>query len=69
MSNIADQLGAEAKDLLEHKCETISKDSITLPGPNYVDNIFINSDRNNTVLRNLQSMYDSGRLAGSGVFD
>lgn len=66
MSTIADQLGSNAKDLLDHKCTTIPKESLTLPSANYVDDIFINSDRNNTVLRNLQSMYDAGRLSGTG---
>lgn len=66
MSGVLDRLGSEAKGLLEHKCKTISKDMITLPGPDYLDRVFINSDRNNNVLRNLQSMYNTGRLGGSG---
>ena len=66
MSNVIDLLGDNAKDLLDHKCTTIPKDSITLPGSDYVSDVFINSDRSNTVLRNLQSMYNSGRLGGSG---
>jgi len=66
MSNISDRLGDDAKDLLDHKCTTIPKENITLPGPNYVDDIFINSDRNNQVLVNLQRMFDSGRLGRSG---
>jgi len=66
MRNVLDYLGESAIDLLEHKCETIPSDQLTLPGPNYVDNVFINSDRKNTVLRNLQSMYNHGRLAKTG---
>lgn len=66
MSKVIDLLGDQAKNLLNHKCNTISKESLTLPGPDFVDNIFINSDRSNTVLRNLQSMYNHGRLGGTG---
>ncbi len=66
MSNIAELLGDQAKNLLDHQCKTISKESLTLPSPDFVDDIFINSDRSNTVLRNLQSLYDHGRLGGTG---
>src|SRR3989338_3308608 len=66
MTNIIDRLVNEAKMLLEHKCTTIPKESLTLPSPDYVDEIFINTDRNNNVLRNLQWMYNCGRLAGTG---
>jgi len=66
MSDVIQHLGDAAKDLLEHQCKTIPKDTITLPGPDYVDRVFINSDRSNEVLRNLQSMYDHGRLGGTG---
>ncbi len=66
MSNVLDHLKGDAKALLNHKCTSIPKESITLPGPNYLDNIFTYSDRNNNVLRNLNWMYNSGRLAGSG---
>ena len=66
MSSIIERLGDDAKDLLEHKCTTIPKESITLPGKNYIDDVFINTDRNNQVLGNLQRMYDKGRLGGTG---
>lgn len=66
MSKVIELLGDQAKNLLEHKCNTIPKESLTIPGPNFVDNIFINSDRSNLVLRNLQSMYNHGRLGGTG---
>lgn len=62
---IADLLGKDADSLLNHTCK-ISKDQLTVPGPNHVDQIFMNSDRNNSVLRNLNWMYNSGRLAGTG---
>jgi len=62
---IADLLGKDADSLLNHTCK-ISKDQLTIPGPHHIDNIFINSDRNNNVLRNLNWMYNTGRLAGTG---
>ena len=66
MSDIIERLGSSAKDLLEHKCATIPRETITLPGSDYIDRVFVNSDRKNAVLRNLQLMYNSGRLAGTG---
>jgi len=66
MSDVIERLGDSAKDLLEHQCATIPRDTITLPGPDFVDRVFINSDRSNTVIRNLQSMYNHGRLGGTG---
>ena len=66
MSDVIQHLGNSAKDLLEHQCKTIPKDTITLPGSDFVDRVFINSDRSNDVLRNLQSMYSHGRLGGTG---
>lgn len=66
MSNVLDYLGDSAKSLLDHKCVTIPKETITVPGGDFVDRVFINSDRSNTVLGNLQSMYNHGRLGGSG---
>ncbi len=59
-------LGDEAADLLEHKCETVPKDKIHHPGPDYVDRVWYHSDRNIRVLRNLQALLDHGRLGGSG---
>ncbi|MGK7368873.1 MAG: class I fructose-bisphosphate aldolase [Candidatus Halalkalibacterium sp. M3_1C_030] len=64
--SIEELLGKEAEDLLTHECETISKKNLHLPGPNYVDNVWAQSDRNPRVLRNLQSLFDNGRLAGTG---
>ncbi len=59
-------LGSEAKSLLEHKCITITKDNLHLPGPDFVDRIFLNTDRNNRVIGSLQWMFSHGRLGGSG---
>lgn len=59
-------LGEDAQYLLEHKCDTIPKDDLHLPGPDFVDKIFSISDRPNSVLRNLQTVFSHGRLAGTG---
>ena len=59
-------LGEDAQYLLEHKCETIPKENLHLPGPDFIDRICIISDRNSAVLRNLQTVFDHGRLAGTG---
>jgi fructose-bisphosphate aldolase, class I len=63
---IAELLGNDAKSLLDHQCKTINKDSLHLPGPDFIDRIFIPSDRKPAVLGNLQRMYNTGRLAGTG---
>lgn len=65
-SQIEKQLGAKAQDLLSHVCKTISKDKLHIPGPDWVDRIFGQSDRNIRVLRSLEAMYNHGRLAGTG---
>jgi fructose-bisphosphate aldolase, class I len=57
---------AEAQHLLEHQCNTISKDMLHLPGPDFVDRIWSVSNRNPQVLRSLQDLYGTGRLAGTG---
>ena len=66
MNDVIERLGEEAKGLLEHRCTTIPKDSLTLPGPDFIDRVFVDSDRSNSVLRHLQEMFDHGRLAGTG---
>jgi len=65
-SKIQSILGDRGASLLAHKCKTISADRLHLPGADFVDRIFANSDRPNTVLGNLQRMYNTGRLAGTG---
>lgn len=67
IENIVSLLGEnEAKYLLDHKCNTISKEMLHLPGADFVDRIWINSNRNAQVLRSIQALYDNGRLAGTG---
>src|SRR5512142_2026370 len=65
-SRIEDILGADAAALLQHTCKTISKDSLLLPGPDYVDRAYAGSDRPARVLTSLQSLIGHGRLAGTG---
>jgi len=59
-------LGDAAKGLLEHQCKTVPKEKLHLPGPDFVDRIFVQSDRNPQVLRSLQALFNTGRLAGTG---
>ena len=59
-------LGSEASNLLEHKSQTIPRDQLNLPGPDFIDRVWTNSDRSPAVLRSLQSLFDNGRLAGTG---
>ena len=65
LSGIASLLGDDAR-LLEHQCKTIPKDMLLLPGPDYVDRAYGMSDRSPRVLAALQSMFDTGRLKGTG---
>lgn len=66
INSIVKILGEDARYLLEHKCATISKNDLHLPGPDFVGRIFGISDRSDNVLRNLQTMFNHGRLAGTG---
>ncbi|MFL6375223.1 MAG: class I fructose-bisphosphate aldolase [Pyrinomonadaceae bacterium] len=59
-------LGDDAGTLLEHSCSTIPKENIHLPGKDFVDRVWLQSDRSPNVLRNLQSLYGTGRLGGTG---
>jgi len=64
--DIAALLGDEAQTLLGHHSETIPASLLHLPGPDYIERVLIDSDRPISVLRNLQSLYDHGRLRGTG---
>jgi fructose-bisphosphate aldolase, class I len=66
IDRIAELLGPNASDLLNHSTQTISKDNLQLPGPDFVDRVWSISDRSPAVLRSLQSLFDNGRLAGTG---
>ena len=65
-NHIIDLLGERADGLLNHVCKGIPKESIHAPGPDFVDRVWMQSDRNPQVLRGLQSLYNHGRLAGTG---
>ena len=66
MTDISAMLGDEADKLLNHVCKGVPKNSLHVPGPDFVDRIMATSDRKPSVLRNLQALYNHGRLAGSG---
>lgn len=65
-SRIQELLGADAQSLLTHTCTGIPKSRLHLPGPDFVDRVWAQSDRSPAVLRSLQTMFDNGRLAGTG---
>ena len=59
-------LGEQASYLLDHKCEGIGRDLLTLPGPEFVTDVVAGTDRSAQVMRSLQSLFDNGRLGGTG---
>lgn len=59
-------LGKEADDLLNYSCKGITKDQLHLPGPDFVDRIWKDSDRTMQVLNNMMRIYKTGRLSGTG---
>ena len=63
--DLASLLGSETEDLLTYKAK-VSKETLHLPGKDFVERIFINSDRSPQVLRSLQQLYSTGRLANTG---
>lgn len=65
-SSILKILKDEASYLLDYTSKTISKESLHLPNPDHIDQVFVNSDRSPQVLRNLHILYNTGRLSGSG---
>lgn len=66
MTDIAAILGDESNELLNHVCEGVPKHGLQVPGPDFIDRVMAASDRKPNVLRNLQALYNHGRLAGSG---
>jgi class I fructose-bisphosphate aldolase len=65
IDKIREYLGNEADEYLNYKAK-FPKDQLHLPGPDFVDRIFLNSDRSPNVLKNLQWIFNTGRLAGTG---
>jgi class I fructose-bisphosphate aldolase len=66
LDTLVDYLGSDARALLDHKATAIPRDTLHLPGPDFVDRIWAASDRPVPVLRSLQQLLDHGRLAGTG---
>jgi class I fructose-bisphosphate aldolase len=64
-AQIADLLGANA-NLLEHRSTTIDKSHLHLPGADFIDRVWLHSDRTPQVLRSMAQMFDHGRLSGTG---
>ncbi len=65
-TNIEKILGKEADYLLGHECKTVGKEQLHLPGPDYVERILGPSDRSPAVMRNMQTIFNTGRLGGTG---
>jgi class I fructose-bisphosphate aldolase len=63
---IVELLGNDADSLLQHQSKTFAKDLLHLPSPDFVDRVFVQSNRNPQVIRNLSAIYNHGRLAGTG---
>lgn len=66
LEKIVTILGKDADFYLKHECKTIDKKSLHAPNPNFVDQIWKESNRNNQTLRSLQTLYNHGRLKGTG---
>jgi len=66
LNKITELLGDKSKQLLDHRCNTISKDMLQLPGGDFVSEQFVHSNRNPQVLRSLETLYSHGRLGGTG---
>jgi len=59
-------LGASADDLLKHECHTVKRELLHLPSPTFIEDVFLQSNRNAQVLRSLAAIYGQGRLKGTG---
>jgi class I fructose-bisphosphate aldolase len=66
LDRIEELLGDNARTLLDHRSEAIPKELINLPGPDFIDRVWAYSDRSPASLRSLQSLFNHGRLAGTG---
>ncbi len=67
-SGIQKILGKDAESLLQHKCKTVPKNKLHIPGPKFIDEVFSLSDRKRKVIRNLKKLRDSGHLKGTGYY-
>src|SRR5687767_5121721 len=66
LDRIAELLGADASKLLDYSSQTVPKEMIQLPGPDFIDRVWAISDRPTRVLRSIQTLFDNGRLRGTG---
>ncbi len=66
IDRITELLGSDAQSLLEHTVTTVRRADLQLPGPDFVERVWLDSDRRLPVIRNLQSLYDAGTLGGTG---
>src|SRR5690242_1864686 len=66
IDKIAEALGQEADSLLNHRSQTIPADRLYLPGPEFIDRVYSQTDRSPQVLRSLAQMFNHGRLSGTG---
>ena len=66
IKKIQSLLGPEADELLNHKCQGFAKESLHLPGPDFIDRVLVGSDRSARVLASLAALFGHGRLAGRG---
>lgn len=66
LDRIEELLGANARTLLDHKSQTIPKERLHVPGADFIDRVWAHSDRSPAVLRSLQTLFNHGRLAGTG---
>jgi class I fructose-bisphosphate aldolase len=66
IKKIQSLLGAEAEGLLTHQCTGFPKESLHLPGPDFIERVWVGSDRPPGVLRSLAALFGHGRLAGTG---
>src|SRR3984957_3859995 len=64
--NLHDLLGDEADSLLGHSAKAFPSEGLVLPGPDYLSRVFSDSDRSPSVLRNMGTLYNHGRLGGTG---
>src|SRR5262249_42940272 len=66
LDKIEEVLGPDAQDLLQHECKTIPKEQLHLPGGDFVDRVWKDSDRPTRVLSSIQALIGHGRLASTG---
>ncbi|MBD3332311.1 class I fructose-bisphosphate aldolase [candidate division GN15 bacterium] len=61
-----EELLGQDKDLLTHKCKTVDKSQLHLPGPDFMDRVFAHTDRSPAVMRSMSQLFNTGRLSGTG---